>query len=86
MDRTLRRSHLARWHEANLAVTPADRVKILRDAYAKTIADPKLLAEAARQGWEVNPTSGEELQASSKAVMAQPREIIERMKRVLGRE
>jgi tripartite-type tricarboxylate transporter receptor subunit TctC len=66
--------------------TPADRVKILRDAYAKAIADPELLADAARQGWEVDPTKGEELQALSKEVMAQPREIIERMKWVLGRE
>lgn len=66
--------------------TPPDRVKILREAYAKAIADPELLAEAARQGWEVDPTTGEELQALSKEVMAQPREIIERMKWVLGRE
>ena len=66
--------------------TPADRVKILRDAYAKAIADPDLLAEAAKQGWDVDPTNGEELQALSKEVMTQPKEIIERMKWVLGRE
>ena len=66
--------------------TPADRVKILRDAYAKAIADPDLLGEAAKQGWEVDPTKGEELQSLSKEVMTQPREIIERMKWVLGRE
>jgi tripartite-type tricarboxylate transporter receptor subunit TctC len=66
--------------------TPPDRVKIMRDAYAKAIADPELLAEAAKQGWDVDPTTGEELQALSKAVMTQPKEIIERMKWVLGRE
>ena len=66
--------------------TPADRVKILRDAYARAIADPDLLGEAAKQGWEVDATKGEELQALSKEVMTQPREIIERMKWVLGRE
>ncbi len=66
--------------------TPADRVKILRDAYAQAIADPELLAEATKRGWEVNPTRGEELQALSREVMAQPREIIERMKWVLGRD
>jgi hypothetical protein len=65
---------------------PADRVKILRDAYAKALADPELLADAAKQGWEVDPTKGEELQALSKEVIAQPRDIIERMKWVLGRE
>jgi tripartite-type tricarboxylate transporter receptor subunit TctC len=66
--------------------TPAERVKILRAAYAKAIADPELLAEAARQNWEVDPTTGEDLQALSKEVMSQPREVIERMKWVLGRE
>ncbi len=66
--------------------TPADRVKILRDAYAKAIADPDLLGEAAKQGWEVAPTKGEELQTLSKEVIAQPRETIERMKWVLGPE
>jgi tripartite-type tricarboxylate transporter receptor subunit TctC len=66
--------------------TPPERVKILRAAYAKAIADPELLAEAARQNWEVDPTTGEELQTLSKEVMSQPREIIERMKWVLGRE
>ena len=66
--------------------TPPERVKILRDAYAKAIADPELLAEAAKRGWEVDPTRGDELQALSKEVMAQPREVIERMKWVLGRE
>jgi tripartite-type tricarboxylate transporter receptor subunit TctC len=66
--------------------TPPDRVKILRDAYAKAIADPELLADAAKQGWEVDATKGEELQALSREVIAQPREIIERMKWVLGRE
>jgi len=65
---------------------PADRVKILRDAYAKALADPDLLAEAAKQGWDADPTKGEELQALSKEVMTQPKEIIERMKWVLGRE
>ena len=65
---------------------PADRVKILRDAYAKAIADPELLADAAKQGWEVDPTKGDELQKLSKDVITQPREIIERMKWVLGRE
>jgi tripartite-type tricarboxylate transporter receptor subunit TctC len=66
--------------------TPADRVRILRDAYAKVIADPELHAEAAKQGWDVDPTKGEELQALSKEVITQPKEIIERMKWVLGRE
>ena len=66
--------------------TPPDRVNILRAAYAKAIADPELVAEATKRGWEIDATSGEELQALSKEVMSQPREIVERMKWVLGRE
>jgi tripartite-type tricarboxylate transporter receptor subunit TctC len=65
---------------------PADRVKILRDAYARAIADPDLLAEAAKQNWEVNPLTGEELQKLSQEVIRQPKEVIARMKWVLGRE
>ena len=65
---------------------PADRVRILRDAYAKAIADPDLLGGAAKRGWDVNPLKGEELQALSKEVTSQPKEIIDRMKWVLGRE
>jgi tripartite-type tricarboxylate transporter receptor subunit TctC len=66
--------------------TPSDRVKILRDAYAKALADSELLAAAAKQGWDVDPTSGEELQVLSNEVMTQPKDVIERMKWVLGRE
>ena len=65
--------------------TPADRVKILRDAYVKAIRDPDLLAEAARRNWDVEPVTGEELESRSKEVIAQPAEVIERMKWVLGK-
>ena len=62
-----------------------ERVKILREAYAKALSDPKLLAEAKKRNWEVNPLSGEEMEASAKEVIAQPPAVIERMKWVLGR-
>lgn len=65
---------------------PADRVKILRDAYAKSIVDPDLIAEAAKNGWQIDATSGEELQALAQDVMGQPKEVIDKMKWVLGRE
>jgi tripartite-type tricarboxylate transporter receptor subunit TctC len=41
---------------------PADRVKALRDAFAKTMADPTFREEAAKRDVEVDPTLGEELQ------------------------
>ena len=61
-----------------------ERMKILREAYAKTLKDPELLAEAAKRGWEVEPLTGEELQSLAKDVVAQPREVIERIKWVMG--
>ncbi len=61
------------------------RVKLLREAYAKTLKDPELLAEVKKRGWEVNPLTGEELESLAKEVIAQPPEVIERMKWVLGR-
>jgi hypothetical protein len=64
---------------------PADRVKILRQAFLKALSDPELLAIAEKQRLEIEPTSGEELEALAKEVMAQPPEIIERMKMLLGK-
>jgi len=63
---------------------PTERTKILRQAYAKTLKDPELLAEATKRGWEVEPLTGEELQSLAKEVVAQPREVVERMKWVMG--
>ena len=63
---------------------PADRIKILRDAFTKTMNDPEFKAETEKRQLELDPTSGEELEALAKEVIAQPPEIIERMKKVLG--
>jgi tripartite-type tricarboxylate transporter receptor subunit TctC len=65
---------------------PAERVKILREAYARTLKDPDLLAEAKKRGWEVDPLIGEELESLAKEVLVQPPQVIERMKWVMGRE
>jgi tripartite-type tricarboxylate transporter receptor subunit TctC len=41
---------------------PADRVKVLRDAFDATIKDPAFLEEARRLNLSINPSSGTELQ------------------------
>ena len=64
---------------------PADRAKALREAYTKAMKDPELLAEAEKRGWDVDPLTGEHLESLAKEVMAQPPEVIERMKWVLGK-
>ncbi len=63
---------------------PAERVKVLREAYAKAMKDPELLAEAKKGKMDVDPSTGEELQALAKEIMDQPPEIIERVKKLLG--
>jgi len=64
---------------------PSDRVKILRQAFIKALTDPELLAQAEKQNVEIEPTAGEELEALAKEVMTQPPEVIERMKKLLGK-
>jgi tripartite-type tricarboxylate transporter receptor subunit TctC len=61
-----------------------ERVKILRDAYSKMLKDAEFVAEAKKRQWEINPVSGEKLEALAKEVIHQPHDIIERMKKVLG--
>ncbi len=63
---------------------PAERVKILREAYTKVLQDSEFLAEARKRRWEIKPLSGERLEALAKEVIAQPPEVIERMKKILG--
>jgi len=64
---------------------PPDRVKILRDAYAKTLQDPDLLEEGKKRGWEIRPVGGEDLEALAREVAVQPPEVVERMKKLLGK-
>ncbi len=64
---------------------PADRVKILREAFAKALSDPELLAEAKKKRLEIEPVSGEEIEALAKEVIVQPPEVVERIKKLLGK-
>lgn len=62
---------------------PPDRVKILREAFDKTMKDPEFLAEIKKRKYELEPTRGEDLERTVKESMSQPQEIIQRMKKVL---
>jgi tripartite-type tricarboxylate transporter receptor subunit TctC len=64
---------------------PADRVKIMRDAFDKTINDPALLAEAKKRRLDIDPATGQELQALAKEVMSATPEIVERVKALIGK-
>jgi tripartite-type tricarboxylate transporter receptor subunit TctC len=61
-----------------------ERAKTLQSAFMKATADPELVAETKRRQLELNPISGEDLAALAQEVIAQPPEVIERMKQVLG--
>jgi len=62
---------------------PAERIKVLREAFTKAMNDPALLADAQKRKWDLDLLSGEELEAVSKDIMVQPPEVIERMKKLL---
>ena len=64
--------------------TPAERIKILREAHAKSMKDPELIAEAKKGRMDMDPSTGEDLQELTKEVMSQPPEVIERAKKLSG--
>ena len=63
---------------------PPDRVKILRDAFEKTIVEGPFLAEAERRRLEIDPTKWDEMNSLAKDVMATPPEVVARMRKLLG--
>jgi len=64
--------------------TPADRVKMLRDAFNATMKDQEFLADIDKRQFDLDPVPGEELEKIVKDVMSQPPDIIARMKKLLG--
>ena len=64
--------------------TAVDRVNALRAAFSKTMVDPELLADAKKRGWDIDLTTGDELETLAKEIMVQPPDVIERVKKILG--
>jgi tripartite-type tricarboxylate transporter receptor subunit TctC len=62
---------------------PPERAETLRDAYVSAMKDPALIVEAKKARLELNPGSGRELEDLVKEVLAQPRDVVERMKDLL---
>jgi tripartite-type tricarboxylate transporter receptor subunit TctC len=62
---------------------PPDRAKILQGAFGKTLADPDFQAQARERKLDIAPVAGEELAALAPEVIAQPAEVVERMKQLL---
>jgi hypothetical protein len=64
--------------------TPPDRVKMLRDAFVKTLNDPEALDEAKKGRMDVDPATGEELETLVKEIFDSPPEVVERVKKILA--
>lgn len=62
-----------------------ERLKLLRDAFMKAMNDPELQADVKKNQLEVHPTNGEELEQIARDSVNQTPEIIECMKKVLGK-
>ncbi|MBI2365205.1 MAG: hypothetical protein HYV01_09410 [Deltaproteobacteria bacterium] len=63
--------------------TPADKVKIIREAFARTIQDEAVIADGKQQQLEFDPSTAESLEELAKEVISQPPEIVARMKKLL---
>jgi tripartite-type tricarboxylate transporter receptor subunit TctC len=64
--------------------TPPDRIKILRDAFTKTLSDPAAAEEAKKGRMDIDPASGEELEKLAKEIFASPPDVVERVKKILS--
>jgi tripartite-type tricarboxylate transporter receptor subunit TctC len=62
---------------------PPDRGKILKSAFTKTLTDLDFQAQAKERKLDIEPVGGEELQTLAREIIAQPADVVERMKRLL---
>jgi tripartite-type tricarboxylate transporter receptor subunit TctC len=62
---------------------PADRVAALRKAFLDALRDKELLADAEKIGLEIDPISGETLQALAEKIYATPAAIIEQARQAV---
>jgi tripartite-type tricarboxylate transporter receptor subunit TctC len=62
---------------------PVERVAALRRAFDATMKDPAFVAEAAKLQFEVDPLTGEQLQALVAQLASTPREVVARVRAAL---
>ena len=61
---------------------PPERVKILREAFDKTMKDPQFLADAEKEHAEIDPVDGAAINALLDRVYSAPLEVAERLRRL----
>jgi tripartite-type tricarboxylate transporter receptor subunit TctC len=83
---------IARFMSLSLTVTrplaappgvPEERAQLLRRAFDATMKDPAFVAEAAKLQFEVDPLTGEEVQALVAQLAATPRDVVARVRAAL---
>ena len=62
---------------------PAERVALLRRAFADTMKDTQFIAEAERMHADLSPTTGEQLEALVSEALSFPPDIVEILKEAL---
>lgn len=62
---------------------PADRLKLLRDAFEAAVADAEFVADAKRSKFDVEPVTGAQLAALIDKIYATPKPIIERVSNLI---
>lgn len=63
---------------------PADRVAALRSAFTATMRDPDFLADAQKQGLEIVPGSGEEVEGVVERTLATPPDLVARVAAIVA--
>jgi len=62
---------------------PADRLKMLRDAFNATMKDPEFIADVKKQNLDLEPEDGEHLAALIKKIYATPKPIVEKISELI---
>lgn len=65
--------------------TPPEQVKIIREAFEKTLNDPAAVAEATKKKLEFDPTGADELASLAKEVTSQSPDVVAKMKKLLAK-
>ena len=55
---------------------PAEHVRVLREAWNRTLKDTEFLAETKKRHWPLAPVAGEELDSLAKQLITQPPEVV----------
>jgi hypothetical protein len=63
---------------------PAERTKILRDAFAAVLHDPQFLADAETARLTINPSSAETVQRTVEKLYSSPADVVQRARELIA--